>query len=720
MRAPLCLALILSLASPLLAAIDRQALVSRHNPHITRIDPEAAVTVGNGDFAFTADVTGLQSFPDLYFAEGIPLETLSTWAWHSDPNPEGLTLADTMVDYPFYGREVAFPAQQSTPAGDYFRRNPHPVPLGRLGLELDGQPLRPEAIADIDQTLDLWTGVVVSRFTLNGEPVEVVTAAAGEGAGLAVIVGSPLIEAGRLRAVLAFPFDYDLAAKNKPALIWDDDAHQTVLEPVEIVELPAESAEPGPNEVVAEQRIYTLERTSLDARYYTTVFMHGGKLEALGPHRFALTGEKVLALAIEYSPELPENRRNFFQIGFSSLLGWNTYWTQGGMVQLNQSKDPRALELERRIILSQYLLRVNYAGNFPPAEAGLTQITWYGKHNSEMYFWHAAHWYTWGRTHLLERGLAWYRQILPAGMAVAREQGFEGVRWPKMAGIDGRPGPGTINPFIIWNQPNPIYLAELVYRDTPTPETLETYRELVFASADFLASYAQRDAVTGRYHLGPPIKAVTESTHENETRNPTFELAYWHFALQTAQQWRARLGLEPEPRWQAVIDGLSPLPVKDGKYLEIETFDGIYASGKSVPYSMLMALGYVPATDKVDPATMRATFEAVTASYPEGIAGWNSWSVGAAALTCARLGLTEEAVTILSQETPKYRFMPTGHVRRPKEPQGVPTFLPVNAALLNAIGLMAAGWEGAPDRPAPGFPDNGQWVVEVEGMQKMP
>ncbi|MFA5817221.1 MAG: hypothetical protein WC865_16570 [Bacteroidales bacterium] len=32
--------------------------------------------------------------------------------------------------------------------------------------------------------------------------------------------------------------------------------------------------------------------------------------------------------------------------------------------------------------------------------------------------------------------------------------------------------------------------------------------------------------------------------------------------------------------------------------------------------------------------------------------------------------------------------------------------------------MMAAGWDGAPDKNAPGFPDNGQWVVKWEGLKR--
>jgi hypothetical protein len=31
--------------------------------------------------------------------------------------------------------------------------------------------------------------------------------------------------------------------------------------------------------------------------------------------------------------------------------------------------------------------------------------------------------------------------------------------------------------------------------------------------------------------------------------------------------------------------------------------------------------------------------------------------------------------------------------------------------------MMAAGWDGAPARPAPGFPDVGRWTVRWEGLK---
>lgn len=68
---------------PMLASalIDRQSVVSRFNVIRTSlIDNETTpLQVGNGNFAFNVDNTGMQTF--------LPFNTLSSWAWHNDSLP---------------------------------------------------------------------------------------------------------------------------------------------------------------------------------------------------------------------------------------------------------------------------------------------------------------------------------------------------------------------------------------------------------------------------------------------------------------------------------------------------------------------------------------------------------------------------------------------------------------------------------------------------------
>ncbi|HEU5078836.1 MAG TPA: hypothetical protein VFT72_06465 [Opitutaceae bacterium] len=693
-------------APSILAAIDREALVSRHNVHVNRIDPESPLSVGNGDFAFTVDVTGLQSFETRYHEEGIPLETLSTWAWHTFPNTENVKIEDAMMPFDFHGRTIHYAGRQNSPAGKYFRENPHPIPLGQVSFVYEDRPLAAEDITQIDQVLDLWTGVVRSHFVLDGKPVTVETTAHADRSVVAVQIDSPLLESGKLGVRLRFPYSHQSGTRNKPPLVWDQpQRHRTSI-------------------VRNDETFRQLERVLDASRYFVNVRTdRATQFAEAAAHDFRLSakGGTTLALTVAFTPESGDADAatpTFAQTRASSAEGWKNYWQKGAALDLSGSKDPRAAELERRAVLSQYLMRVNYAGSFPPSEDGLTNITWFGKHNTEMYFWHAAHFYAWGHPELLEKGLAWYQKILPLAKADAASQGFEGARWPKMAGIDGRPSPGTINPFIIWNQPNPIALCELVYRAHPDRATLEKYRDIVFESAKWLASFAYFDQATQRYVLGPPIKNVSEKAGANTTQNPTFELAYWYYGLQVAQEWRARLGLAPEPRWTDIMQKLSKLPQKNGLYLEIETQPNLYAKKGNVPTSMLMILGFMPKVDVVDTDTVRRTFDEV--NRRNGIDHWVSWATGQAAMTATRLGEPELAVRILTNQAPAARFMNNGHVRRPKEPDGCPAYLPVNASVLAALGLMAGGWDGGPEGNAPGFPRDGNWHVQAEGFNRMP
>ena len=106
------------------AKIDRYALINRHNVKIREIHAFSPLSVGNGRFAFTADVTGLQSFPESY-ADGIPLTTMAEWGWHSFPNTDDYRLSDTFVEVDTCGRKVPYNIRQRGPAGDYLRANPH-------------------------------------------------------------------------------------------------------------------------------------------------------------------------------------------------------------------------------------------------------------------------------------------------------------------------------------------------------------------------------------------------------------------------------------------------------------------------------------------------------------------------------------------------------------------------------------------------------------------
>lgn len=195
-----------------------------------------------------------------------------------------------------------------------------------------------------------------------------------------------------------------------------------------------------------------------------------------------------------------------------------------------------------------------------------------------------------------------------------------------------------------------------------------------------------------------------------ETWNPTFELAYWRFGLSLAQRWRERLGMKRDPAWDDVIARLSPLPVKDGVYLAHENCPQTFTERNYDHPSMLGALGVLPG-GQVDRETMRRTLIRVMREWQ-----WDrtwGWDYPLTAMTAARLGEPGIAVDALLMPAPKNRYLPNGHNW---QRDNLPCYLPGNGGLLYAAAMMAAGWQGAPHRHAPGFPSDGSWTVRWQNL----
>ena len=691
--APLCAA----------AAIDREALVSRHNPRLDQVDPWAALSVGNGRFAFTVDATGLQTLRALHRDSGIPLETQARWSWHSEPNPAGYRLNDAGRPYRERGRVVNYPTDAESPAGQWLRRNPHLQPLPVLSLlRPAGADIEPGELDGLEQELDLWTGVMNSRYTLDGEPVRVTVAAHPAQDVLAVRVESPLLASGGLAIGLDLPRGHDLSVKLNPPLDWSHpESHRTEL-------------------LGMSGRLLYLRHVRDRSEYFVRLESTGEiHVEPSGRHGFLITshGRQSLEFSIGFFHETGLRIPEPAAVLAASRRHWPAFWKSGGAVDFSGSTDPRAQELERRVVLSQYLTAIQMAADFPPQESGLTHNSWYGKHHTEMIWWHAAHFALWGRDDLLRKNLEWYLKDLPVARELARHRGLEGARWAKMVGPEGRESPGG-NPLIVWNQPHVIYLAELLYRNHPESSVLEKYRELVLESAAGMASMLDWDVSNDRYNLGPPLWIAQEIHDPAQSVNPACELSYWSWGLQTAQLWRERLGLERDPGWDERIRKLAPMPVRKGRYVALESIPDTWDNRDSRHDhpSFLMALGQLPGAG-VDRGIMNATLDAVLSDWDWETKIWG-WDYPMIAMTAARLGRSGDAVDILLfRKGPNNDYTASGHCPQRDD---IPVYLPANGALLAAVALMAAGWDGAADIPAPGFPQDGSWRVRVENIAPLP
>lgn len=687
--------------------INRQALVRRHNVIITKADSLSSLTVGNGKFAFTTDITGLQTFPKQY-AKGVSLGTQSEWGWHSFIDTIGYKREEAIKYYPLNGRNIGYTVQWNSPerkkaVSNWFRQNPHRLQLGNLGFELikqDGSNAQLDDIKNSRQELDLWTGEIKTYFTLEDVPVEVSTFCDGEEDVIAVHVRSPLISENRLRLQLTFP--YPTGEWTDEGVNWTkpDSHHSAVL------------LRHSDGAVLMHQ----LDTT----KYYIGCWwtdMEGVAEKAR--HQFQiipLRGKNEFSFSAKFSPGKDfESLPKYEEVKLSSTAAWKKFWASGAAVDFAGSKDPRAFELERRIVLSQYLLRAQEAGNCPPQETGLTYNSWFGKPHLEMHWWHAAQYALWGRADLLEKSLGWYSTVVTKAKTIARRQGYEGLRWQKMTDNNGEEAPSSVGAFLIWQQPHYIYFAELCYRDKKDPKVLARYRDLVFFTADFMASFPVYDSLRKRYVLGKGLIPAQERFKAEETFNPTYELVYWHWALSMAQEWRERLHLPRNKKWDKVIKELSALPVQDNKYLFTESATDSYTNPeyRTDHPAVLGALGMMPVTGQVKLSIMKNTFNWI----------WNNWTwkdtwgwdFPLTAMTATRLGMPDKAIDALLMPITTNTYLPNGHNYQDDR---LRIYLPGNGGLLTAIAMMLAGYDGA-TTVNPGIPKDGNWKVKWEGLRKM-
>ena len=684
--------------------INRKALVTRNNPVITCVDTLASLSVGNGAFAFTTDVTGLQTFPE-YYRNGVPLGTQSEWGWHSFDNPEAFRIEESYKLFDFgHGHRELYATEfkekgRARDAANWYRSNPHRLHLGCIGLEVEG--LKPSDIRNPRQTLDLWTGTISSRFKAHGNKYAVTTVCHPQRDMVSSRVKSH-------HASINLRFPYPTGRHSDDACNWNaNNRHQTKL-------------------VSQSDNSAILKRTIDETTYYVSLsWQEQARLTEKAPNYWVLTTDgNQLSFSCEYLSTLPTTPTTpttptlptYATTSAYSSAHWQQFWTNGAAVDFSQCKDKRAQELERRVVLSQYLLAIQCAAGTPPQETGLTYNSWFGKFHMEMIWWHQAWLPLWGHGQLLDRTLRWYETVEPIAREIAMRQGFQGIRWMKMTDRSGEEAPSKVGSFLIWQQPHLIYLAELLYRANPDPSLLERYGRLIDQTATFMADFATYDAEHDRYILRGMIPAQ-ETLKAAETYNAPFELSYWHFGLSIAQQWRERRGLQRVALWDDIIQKLSPL-AKDteNRYLAAESAPDTYQTLALISDhpAVLGAVGIFPQSQLIDPQVMKHTQEWIWDNW-----NWDKtwgWDYPMVAMNAARMGEAENAVSALLMDKRTNTYLPNGHNY---QDQRLRCYLPGNGGLLTAIAMMCAGWDGCTERN-PGFPKNGKWDVRWEGLRPLP
>ncbi len=699
------------------AKIDRKAVVERHNINLSEVRPESPSQVGNGEFAFNFDITGLQTF--------IPFNTMSHWAWHSFPPPEGVNPYRDFkgMKIKTNGRDIVYPCseesmrhysksyRESTPnpaqspeqaeMAEWLKRNPHAFNLGRIGLEIlknNGKTASIDDIKNASQTINLYSGIAKSRFFVDGESVHVTTVCDPFTDTVSVKISSKLLNEGRIKVFFAFPYG---DPKEFQSFIGDwknSSAHKSEFKKTSF------GAE--------------IKRSVDDLKYFANISWQGTaefSPDLKDPHKFILEPKSdTLSFSCNFSKTNENAFPPFDETLARSKTEWKKYWESGAAIDLSESSDERWRELERRIILSLYLMRVQECGSLPPQESGLLSNSWHGRFHYEMIWWHAVHFGAWGRPELAQKQLEIFRKYLPNAVERAKGQGYSGARWPKCTADSFSEWPHIIHSTLIWQQPHPIYFAEQEYRLYPNRKTLEKWKDVVFQTAEFMSDFPVLEPKTGVYNLEPPITVVSENTDCFKTRNPIFELSYWRYGLRTALKWLERLEMPENKKWRSVLDGLAPLPVEGGMYSIYENAPQMWSNFNYDHPAIIGTFGMLPG-DGVDRKIFEKTLEKICASWRFNRC-WG-WDFPMLAMAAARSGNSELALNMLLYPSERFLFDEHGIATG-----GPCPYFPSNGGFLAAVAMLAGGWDGASpnefDDKYLGFPRDGRWKVKAEGFPK--
>jgi len=667
--------------------IDRKAVVTRHN--IVTTDVTQILALGNGEFCFGVDGSGLQTFGG---------NIMANWAWHSYPLPEGATMADVPETGTIETGKLVGEMEQASAkreVSNWMFQNPHKFNMGRFRfVDKHGNPIEISDLEEPSRNLDLWSGNQNARFFIHGKEVKVTTLVHPGSDMVATRIESELLGSGDLNIELDFSYPVSAVANELQDPWygkWDQaDKHKTSV-------------------TISGNRADLFRQ--LDDANYKVIWEWSDKNANFRAdeekHTFRLnpsTGNHYLEFVCFFGKESTDYLPSFEASEPVNKESWEKYWLSGGAVDLSESTDPRWLELERRVVLSQYLMRTQSAGSYPPAESSLMGIDfWSSQFHMEMVWWHLAHYGLWNRWELATEALSCYEKFLPVARKLASQFGYQGAKWGKQVGQEGRTATWNHSFLLHWQQPHPIFFAELEYRLKPTRETLLKWETIISETADYMADFPilKED---GYYHLTPVCTANENGVGDN----PAFEMAYWRWALHNAQDWRLRLGLPRNAKWDKVLHNLAPLPQHDGVYLFCDGWLNTYSELNGGHPDPLGVCAFLPFVDGVDRKIAKHTVEKIAKEWQ-----WNNmwgWDYPWSAMAAARTGNPEMAVDMLLKDTKQNAYTLNGI--------NAGWYFPGNGGILYTVAMMAAGWDGAPERNAPGFPDNGKWVVKWEGLKK--
>lgn len=606
----------------------KQSFVEKFDIINEKIDSLAPLTIGNGNLAFTMDITGLQTLAKEY--KTIPLLTMANKFAQKEivgalEKEKFLARDGRIVSYmtTSVGQEEAFTSRRT----NRFKYN-----MFNLAFYFNDELIKKEEISLIKQRLYLYYGLVVSKFTYQNE--EIITRA---------YVDSKF-------DTIVFSFKSRLFKKGLNVRLSANEAWYN---------------KEGQNAKIANIS-YDKEKITIADSYRKDIINY--KLKDM------FIVKKDSSLAIYSSKE-----ENEITLGINSEIKrsyneWPEFW----LTTKDYYNDN--LEIQRRIVLSLYLIRVNSMGIYPPAETGLTCNSWYGKFHLEMHLWHHLGMIYYGHSKLVLPAIDYYLTIFDEAKKRAQENGFLGARWPKMTDETGLDSPSEIGCLLMWQQPHLIFMLAAMKKEDPNLD-LTKYKELIYETALCLKSFFVYE--NGKYYLDKPLRPAQEFYEPETVDSPIFEVEYFIHALGLATTLLADLGLEVN--FSDIINKAVLPKIYEGAYEGHLNTTMTYTKYNHdhplpiMPYSFFKS-------ERLDPKIMENSLEKILKTF--NIDTMWGWDFPSFAMCLYHLGKYDEALTMLLSSYPKNTYLKNGHNIQYPEEETLPLYLPGNGAFLIASHLL--------------------------------
>lgn len=328
--------------------------------------------------------------------------------------------------------------------------------------------------------------------------------------------------------------------------------------------------------------------------------------------------------------------------------------------------------LDRRFILSKYLLKLNSTGIYPPSESGLTFNNWYSKFHLEMHLIHSLWLIRSNHIDLFLKTMPFYESIVKSSLKRAKLNGYKGIRFPKMTSPDGHDSPSNIGPLLVWQAPHILFMLQEIYFVKNNYDIIKPYQMLMNQILDFMVSFLSFKS--DKIEMIEPLLECSESIPLEKCENPMFEIEYFRECFVRQQKIDKLNKLKSNYSYDELINKLVLPKVSNGIYLRTH---GIINDLDIYPDHPTEVFAYsFFKSDRLDDEIMNNTIDfCMTKLDFTSFWGWDFPFMG---LCLLKLDRIHDAIEITFNNSVNNQYRLNGHNTTPRNDLKV--YLPGNGA----------------------------------------